>query len=252
MSDRTEKLLRELQDVKDIIDDLSFNTEGVSVFAEAHKILLDVYMTKRQQLLNEMNGLNEAKKSKPAIYITFGRFNPLSKGHEELINYIVSEAKKDGAEHRIYTSATQDNKKNPLSFEMKTRFMKKFFKGADISTDRKLATIFDVLYDLRDKGYKDVKLFVGDDRESKMADMVRGYLNHPDKEKSLNFTSFDTPTTPPRTEGVSGTQMRAYAVDGDLKNFSANLPSKANEKDARLLFNAVRAGLEAKPKKKAK
>ena len=59
--------------------------------------------------------LNEAKTD--SIVLAWGRFNPPTTGHEKLITAVVSEAKKRGADYRIYPTKSTDPKKNPLTFK---------------------------------------------------------------------------------------------------------------------------------------
>ena len=68
------------------------------------------------------------------IVFTFGRYNPPTTGHAELITYAVNLARKNGAEHRIYTSQSHDPSKNPLSAPEKIRFLRQIFPGDRKST----------------------------------------------------------------------------------------------------------------------
>ena len=61
------------------------------------------------------------------IVMIFGRFNPPTTGHELLVDKSFRLAKKLGAEHAIFTSKTNDPKKNPLSINDKIKFMKLSF-----------------------------------------------------------------------------------------------------------------------------
>ena len=68
--------------------------------------------------------LNESKEKAP-IVVTFGRFQPPTIGHKKLIDVVLSIARSERAEHRIYPSRTNDPKRNPLSPKDKISFMKK-------------------------------------------------------------------------------------------------------------------------------
>lgn len=239
-----EDLLKELDDVKEILSELSENTQGQSIAAETYKVLSEIYRNKQIAILEQLHIHEALKKTKSAVYFTFGRFNPVTKGHQEMIDFMVEKAKAAKADAIVFTSMTQDAKKNPLPWEAKVRFLKKFMKGAQISDEKDIRTVFEALYRIRDMGYTKVKLFVGDDREAEMVNSIRKYIGDPDPEKGLPFEEFEVAQTPPRTEGVSGTQMRKFATSGDFKSFKANLPSTASEKDARFLYNLVRVGLK--------
>jgi len=60
-----------------------------------------------------------------SVAFTFGRFNPPTIGHEKLINKVKSQSTND---YKIFLSRSQDSKKNPLSPDVKLRFMKSIFK----------------------------------------------------------------------------------------------------------------------------
>ncbi len=53
----------------------------------------------------------------------FGRFNPPTTGHKLLVDKSFRLAKKLGAEHAIFTSKTNDAKKNPLSVNDKIKYI---------------------------------------------------------------------------------------------------------------------------------
>ena len=58
--------------------------------------------------------------------ITFGRFNPPTVGHGKLIDALVK-ATSGGYTPIVYMSHSQDAKKNPLTYNQKQKWMKKFF-----------------------------------------------------------------------------------------------------------------------------
>ena len=49
---------------------------------------------------------------KTAVFV-FGRFNPPTIGHEKLLNALTATAQREGGKALVYTSSTQDAKKNP-------------------------------------------------------------------------------------------------------------------------------------------
>ena len=62
--------------------------------------------------------LTEAKK-KDTVVFAFGRMNPPTIGHGAVVDKVMEEAAKRNADHFIFTSASQDAKKNPLSQKQK-------------------------------------------------------------------------------------------------------------------------------------
>ncbi|MDP7366676.1 MAG: hypothetical protein QGH83_05395, partial [Candidatus Pacebacteria bacterium] len=67
--------------------------------------------TLRSEMIRYTEYLEEAK-AKPVVF-TFGRFNPITSGHEIAINDIIKQAKSRGGTPMIFTSQTQDKKNNP-------------------------------------------------------------------------------------------------------------------------------------------
>jgi len=200
-----------------------------------------------------MNGFEQflaEAKGKPVVF-TFGRFNPITSGHEIAINDIIKKAKSKGGTPLIFTSQTQDKEKNPLSYNDKTKFLKKFW-GKMMIKDSKIVNTFHALKWLSDKGYTDVTLVVGSDRVAQFEKNIRPYIKHKDKSKSYEFDNFEViqaGVARGKSNAMSATLMRGYATDGDLETFKTGVPSMVNDKDAEKLYNAVRKGLGIKEDK---
>ena len=193
--------------------------------------------------------LREAQSQRKGVVFTFGRFSPPTNGHELLIDKVVSIAQSMGFDNMIYASSTFDTGKNPLKHRDKVKFMKSAFKKATISTDTKIKNPFIAMADLVDKGYTDVVMVVGGDRVADFRKNIGRYVNHEDPKKSINLDSFEVMSAgdrDPDAEGVSGmsaSKMRAFASEGDFESFSEGLPSGANDRDAKKLFDLVKKGM---------
>jgi FAD synthase len=187
--------------------------------------------------------ITEAK-TKPVVF-TFGRFNPITAGHEIMIDDVIKQAKSRGANAMIFTSQTQDKKKNPLSYKDKTKFLKHFW-GKIIIKDTKIVTSFDALKWLSDRGYKKVIMIVGSDRVAKFEKNTRPYVNHPDPKKSYDFDHFEVVQAGiKRGAGneMSASKMRKYASDGDFESYAKGMPNGATEQISQQMYDAVRKGL---------
>ena len=114
------------------------------------------------------------------VVFTFGRFNPPTSGHEKLINAVVTAAKRQGAENRVYISNSHDPKKNPLSPKDKKRFMDISFPQAEIILSSEAVTPFHAFDMLREEGYTEITLVVGSDRVAEFRNSIQKYI---DKEK---------------------------------------------------------------------
>ena len=144
----------------------------------------------------------------------------------------------------IFTSQSQDAKKNPLDYKTKTKYLKKFFPKATIVKNTSLKTPFDILRWLSDQGYKDVTMVVGGDRVAEFEKRMRPYVNHKDPKKSYDFDKFEVVNSGARVPGVSGTDMRNHVKNDSVDEFKKGLPTGTSPKDAEAFFNAVKKGMK--------
>ncbi len=186
--------------------------------------------------------LNEAKTD--SIVLAWGRFNPPTTGHEKLIKAVVSEAKKRGADYRIYPTKSTDPKKNPLTFKEKVRFMRKMFPrhARKISSDEGINTLIKAVQKLEAEGYKNLTLLAGSDRINEFKTLLNRY-----NKKDYTFDKIDVVSAGERdpdaedVSGMSASKMRAAASKGDFASFKKGAP---NAKIAKPLYNAVRKGMK--------
>ena len=182
------------------------------------------------------------------IVFTFGRFNPPTIGHKLLADKVKKQAKKLGAESRVYASPSFDKKKNPLSFEQKLKVMRKVLRGTNLATDSSIRNPFHALKQLSDQGYTDVTMVVGSDRVAEFKRLISRYIG-----KDFNFDKFQVVSAgerDPDAEGVSGmsaSKMRAAAESGNFSAFRVGLPSTVSERDAKNIFSTVQKGMGVKP-----
>ena len=202
--------------------------------------------TLRSEMIRYTEYLKEAK-AKPVVF-TFGRFNPITSGHEIAINDIIKQAKSKGGTPMIFTSQAQDKKKNPLSYNDKTKYLKAFW-GKMIVKDKKIITAFDALKWLSDNGYKNVTMVVGSDRVAAFEKNIRPYIKHKDKKKSYEFDHFEViqaGVARGKSNAMSASLMRKAAEDGDFDFYKKGVPSMASVKDAREMYDAVRSAMGLK------
>jgi len=159
------------------------------------------------------------------IVFTFGRYNPPTTGHAELINYTVSLARKTGADHRIYTSQSQDPSKNPLAPRQKIAFLRQIFPGVNFVEDSSMRTAFAICKKLSDEGYEDVTFVVGSDRVDEFKTQLGKYVK-PKTAKDFNpkihypFKKFQVVSSGSRKKGISGTDLRNAVRKGDFATFA--------------------------------
>lgn len=181
------------------------------------------------------------------IVFTFGRYNPPTTGHAELITYTVRLAQKTGAEHRIYTSQSQDTSKNPLSARQKMAFLRQIFPGVNFVEDPAARSAFIIAKKLADQGYEDVTFVVGADRVDEFKTSMSKYVK-PRTAKDFNpkihypFKKFQVVSSGARKRGISGTDLRAAVRRGDFATFAK--ASAAKDKTlARKIYAATKSQL---------
>ena len=185
---------------------------------------------------------------------TFGRFNPPTIGHEKLLNVVGSTASKAKAESFVYTSHTQDTKKNPLSNDQKIVFMKMMFPKHRTSFMRTEAkTALHALSEIHKTGkFSKVIMVVGSDRVRDFKTLLNKYNDIESKHGFYRFEDIDVISAgerDPDAEGASGmsaSKMRAAVKDKNYDIFKMGIPSGVSEKDSQTLYNAVAKGMKVK------
>jgi nicotinic acid mononucleotide adenylyltransferase len=178
------------------------------------------------------------------IFITYGRFQPVTWGHENSFNAIKSAADKSGCDYRIFISHTNDKKDNPLSQGDKLAWMKlllpdhaKKILAINPSSPQKcvrycMTKSKDIAHD-----YDECVYMVGSDRVNAMQ-YLHNYNGCNPKATVIDFSMkhFEIRSTGQRdadgkTFSISGTKMRDWARSGDLKEFKKGLPKSNKLKD---------------------
>ena len=184
-------------------------------------------------------------KSQTSVF-AFGRFNPPTAGHLKLAMKVKQVAGSDDG--FIYTSHSQDSKKNPLDYRTKTKFMKLLFRPAKVTVSTSNSrTVFDVVVDLYDKGYRSIKMIAGSDRIKEFEGLLTKYNGVKGRHGFYNFKSIQVVSAgerDPDAEGIAGmsaSKMRAMAFDGDEKGFISALPKTFRQ--GKQLYKSVRKGM---------
>lgn len=199
--------------------------------------------------------LKEAAAAEKHHVLAFGRMNPITNGHEALVNKIHDVAKQHNAGHTLVVSHSNDPKKNPLTSAQKVKHAKHAFPGTNVTASSKdKPTILHHASDLHAKGVQHLHVIAGSDRVPAMKELLHKYNGMPSKDghPGYNFKSITVHSAGERdpdaegTTGISASKMRAHAAAGDKKAFHAGAPSKmtAAHKDA--MYHDVRKGMGIK------
>jgi hypothetical protein len=169
----------------------------------------------------------------------FGRMNPPTIGHDKLVNKITAIE----GDHYLFLSQTQKPKDNPLPFDVKLEFAKKFFPSVNVGHPT-VRTPIQMLQMLEKLGYTDIVYVAGSDRVEQFEKLFNDYNG-----KEYNFNSIQVVSAGERdpdadgAEGMSASKMRAAAAAGDFDSFAQGVPSPAL---AQKLYDAVRTGMGVK------
>lgn len=199
----------------------------------------------RSRLLNEL-----VKPKDRTVAFAFGRFQPPTIGHKLLIGAVQHAAQAAGADTVIYVSRTQDHKANPLSVDQKIHYLKKMFPGVNfIAADDQVRTPVEAVKHLNGK-YNNLIMVAGADRAAPFQELLNKYNGVEFNYNTAKvISSGDRDPDSDGAEGMSGTKMRAAAVENNFSAFRQGLPSTLSDKDAQELMLAVQAGL-VKPARK--
>jgi len=201
-----------------------------------------------QEQPQQVQGPPPVEKTKGTLTIAFGRFNPPHIGHQKLMDMAAS-GSEDG-DYIIVPSRTQDKKKNPLDADTKISFLRKMFPqhSEKIVNDAQNKTIFDVLKKAHMDGYTNVKIYGGADRVSEFQKLSKDYngkLYQFDNIKVIDAGKRDTKSKS-KVERAEASSQRKFAAEGDFESFKSFLPKDLSDKDAKELYNQVRASMNIK------
>jgi hypothetical protein len=181
--------------------------------------------------------------------LAYGRMNPPTSGHEQVINKVHEVAKEHNAVHKVvlsHTSGTKDGK-NPLPADVKVKHAQHAFPGTNIeASSKEHPTILHHAAAMASQGVKHLHVVAGSDRVEEYHKLLHKYNGVKSAHGSYNFKSIKVHSSGERdpdaegTSGVSGTKMREHAAAGRKKKFHAALPSKMKPEHKDALYHDVR------------
>jgi hypothetical protein len=188
----------------------------------------------------------EQQESPKHAAFCFGRMNPPTVGHGQLINTVAKASQ--GGDYFIFVSQTQDSKKNPLDYATKVKFIKALFpqQAGHVVYNPELKTIMQVAEWLYNAGYRSVTFAAGSDRLDSFKKLLTDYNGKEGgnvyyKFDSINFVSSgDRDPDADGIAGVSASSAREAASQGNLEAFAQ---ATGAGKLAKPLYDAVRKGM---------
>jgi len=159
----------------------------------------------------------------------FGRFNPPTIGHQKLIQKVQSMAKQVNGKGFIFLTHTQNNKKDPLTFQEKQAYIRSQITDPSLEIgDPAVKTIVQALQKIQSQGRTRVIMVAGDDRVMEFQKFLNQYNGNPDKAGNIPYKFDDVQVVsagqrdPDADDiaGVSASKARELAMDGNWHEFS--------------------------------
>ena len=156
----------------------------------------------------KLRQLFEAEVGGKHLAFCFGRMNPPTIGHKQLLDTVA----RVGGDYKIFVSQTQDKKKNPLDYQTKIKFMKMMFAehAKNIVDDAGLNTIGKIASHVYNLGYRDVTFVAGSDRLEDMKNLLTTYNGV--EGKAHGYYKFDTLDFKSSGEREDGAEVGPGAV----------------------------------------
>jgi len=190
------------------------------------------------------------QKEKHAV-MAFGRMNPITVGHEKLVNKVKDIADKVGGSAHIVVSHSQDSKKNPLTSAQKVKHAKRAFPGVNVSASSPDAPNFLAqAAKLHKQGVTHLHMVGGQDRVGEFHKLLHKYNGVKGPHGSYNFKKIEVHSAGDRdpdaegVEGMSASKMREHASKGNFKKFRSGVPSTMSDQHAKEMYDHVRKGMK--------
>ena len=200
-------------------------------------------------MLSFISFLKEMAEGKHGV-LAYGRMNPPTVGHQQVVDKVHEVAAKHSAEHRLVLSHSQDSKKNPLPIDKKVEHAKNAFPGTNIvAASKESPTIMHHAAEMHKSGVKHLHVVAGSDRIPEYKKLLNAYNGKEGKHGHYNFKSITLHSAGERdpdsegVSGVSGTKMREFASSGDKKSFHSNLPTKMKPEHKEALYKDLRKSM---------
>lgn len=192
------------------------------------------------------------QKEKHAV-LAFGRMNPITVGHEKLVNKVKSIAQKVGGTAHIVVSHSQDPEKNPLSAAQKLKHAKRAFPGVNVSaSDKEAPNFLAQASKLHKQGVTHFHMVGGQDRVDEFHNLLHKYNGVKGPHGHFKFKHIEVHSAGDRdpdaegVEGMSASKMRSHAKTNNFAQFKKGVPSSMSHEHAFEMFKDVRKGMGLK------
>ena len=212
---------------------------------------------------NEVSEEAESKANTPKEVVwAFGRMNPPHWGHHGLMMTLEKEAKKRGADWKLFVSSKQEPEKNPLSYERKVAWLLKLYPELQghLVIDPNVKTPLVAATWLYAHGYRGSVFVAGEDDMPAYSAMINGGNNHGkthpellEQGKAFYFDPSEFVISPRLT---SATSVRQTVANNDPEAFAkavlgpryATVDPKTIHDIETSMFNEIKQGMVQSPK----
>lgn len=173
------------------------------------------------------------------VVFCWGRFNPPTIGHQMVFQRAEKLAQSKQADFKIYTSQTHDKDKNPLTYDQKIYYLRRYFPkyASNIVKNDEVRTLFDVVESVISFGYGQGWLVVGEDRVVSFQKQINKYYSDRIKIQVVSAGERDNSGG---IKTVSGSILRNYVKKKDWENFVKYSPRGVDEKILEDVFHEIR------------
>ena len=159
--------------------------------------------------------------------------NPITIGHEMLVNKVKSEATKINSKAEIYLTHTTGNANNPLQYDYKIKLAKEAFGPIIVKSRHR--TILDIVKSYNGI-YDSIVLMVGGSRVRDFRNLINKYNGIKYSFETINVLSVgDRDPDADGIAGVSATKMRNWAQQNNIKEFEKGLPKKIKKRTKEIM-----------------
>ena len=191
------------------------------------------------------------KADKHAV-LAFGRMNPITSGHQKLVDKVKDVAKSVNGSHHIVLSHSQDPKKNPLTGTQKVKHAQRAFPGTNFSaSDHTAPNFLTQAAKLHKQGVTHLHMVGGSDRVKEFHNLLHKY-NGTHASALFNFKHIKVHSAGERdpdaegVEGMSASKMREHATNNNYNEFKKGVPSTMSDAHAKQMYKDVRKGMGIK------
>jgi len=191
------------------------------------------------------------KKENHAV-LAFGRMNPITSGHQKLVDTVKKIASRVNGSHHIVLSHSQDPKKNPLSAAQKVKHAKRAFPGTNFSaSDSSAPNFLAQATKLHKSGVTHLHMIGGSDRVEEFHRLLHKY-NGTHQDALFNFKKIEVHSAGERdpdaegTTGISASKMREHASKNKYNEFKKGAPTTMSDAHVKQMYNDVRKGMGLK------